>query len=101
MLTSVLLLCLVVLVIQTAALRLPARPVFRLNGDKMVDAMRSLSTASLLLPSAAHAVDGGSTSAVLVPIAISVLTIVPFLYYQQGILIPYVLFYTRYEYIHE
>jgi hypothetical protein len=44
-----------------------------------------LSTAVLfpLLPSVCHAADGSNQNAFLVPLAISIFTMVPFLYYQQ------------------
>ena len=44
--------------------------------------MKVLLPATMLIPSVASATDGAQ-SAVLIPIAISILTMGPFLYYQQ------------------
>ena len=66
-----------------AALRVP-QPLLR-RAKANLDLTPVLPAASsLLLPSAVFAADGGAVSTVSIPIVISLLTFVPFLYYANG-----------------
>lgn len=81
--TMIAALALVLCFTLVSALRLP-QPLLR-RAKATIEWNPVLPAASsLLLPSAAFAADGGAVSTVSIPIAISLLTIFPFLYYANG-----------------
>ena len=82
------LLALSLLAINAAAFRIVGRPSFKTSQivamklSNAEDIIKASFFAAISSPLVAHA-DGGAASAVAFPLGISVLVMVPFLYYQQ------------------
>ena len=76
---SLLVLCVLSLKVPTPIKTLPSARSWLIDSSSD---LKTLLPATVLIPSVASATDGAQ-SAVLIPIVISILTIVPFLYYQQ------------------
>jgi hypothetical protein len=73
--------------IQSTKFRLESRPQARelIRAESVAALGPAMSSLVLTVPTVTNAVDGGSASAVTVPLIVSGLVMVPFLYYQQAL----------------